>query len=119
MTYQALHLSPMIPSFDLKKTGQFFKEILEFETAMETETYAIYYKDQHSVHILRAGENIGQMEFYLEINDVDGLWETIKDQIVKLHVRPPFDQEYGMREIHIAVPETNALMFIGQMIKVK
>jgi len=66
---------------------------------------------------LRAGEDIGQMEFYLEVDDVDSLWDAIKDRMEGIKVRPPFDREYGMREMHIGVPQTNALVFIGQEIR--
>jgi catechol 2,3-dioxygenase-like lactoylglutathione lyase family enzyme len=115
--YQALHLSPMIPSFDIQKTGRFFKEVLGFIPVMDSETYSIYEKDNLTIHILRAGQDIGQMEFYLEVDNVDNLWITIKDQLKNLKVREPFNQDYGMREIHIGVPHTNTLLFIGQEIK--
>lgn len=115
--YKALFLSPMIPSYDLQETGRFFKDILAFSTLMDTPAYAIYQKDNLTVHLLPAGAAIGQMEFYLEIDDVDGLWNAIKDKLVGLKVKAPFNREYGMREIHIGIPQTNMLLFIGQEIR--
>lgn len=114
--YKALYLSPMIPSFDLNVTGKFFKEVMGFVPAMESNTYCIYHKNQLTVHLLKAGEEIGQMEFYLEVDDLEAVWNTIKDKLEGLKVRPPFNQEYGMREIHLEIPSTNCLMFIGQLI---
>ncbi|MCX6316881.1 MAG: hypothetical protein NTW29_06305 [Bacteroidetes bacterium] len=116
-SYKALYLSPMIPSYDLKETGLFFKEVLGFSPVMDTDTYAIYQKDNLTIHILRAGEDIGQMDFYLAIDDVDGLWASIKDKVTGLKVRAPFDRDYGMRELHIEVPHTKTLLLIGQEIK--
>lgn len=58
----------------------------------------------------------GQMEFYLEVDNVDEVWDSIKDRVEGLKVRPPFDREYQMREIHIEVPFTKTLLFIGQSI---
>lgn len=104
----------MIPSFNIAKTASFFKDLLSFTPVLDTETYAIYQKDNLSIHILKAGQDIGQMEFYLEVDDIDKLWETIKEKLSGLQVKEPFTQEYGMREIHIGVPETNTLLFIGQ-----
>ena len=52
-TYKALYLSPMIPSYNLEATGKFFKDILSFTPHMETETYAIYHKDNLTVHLLQ------------------------------------------------------------------
>ena len=64
-----------------------------------------------------AGTDIGQMEFYLEIDNVDGSGDSIKDKLKGIQVQGPFDREYGMREIHIGIPQTNAILFIGQSIK--
>ncbi len=116
MTYKALYLSPMIPSFDLKETGLFFSELLGFRTIMDTPEYAIYGRHDRTVHLLRAGEAIGQMEVYLEVDDVDALWEDIRDKVAHLQVKVPFDQPYGMREMHIGIPATKALLFVGQVI---
>jgi len=82
--YKALYLSPMIPSFNIEETADFFKSVLGFSSVMHTDTYAVYQKENLTIHILRAGENIGQMEFYLEVDNVDELWTTIKDKVVKL-----------------------------------
>lgn len=114
--YKALYLSPMIPSFDIEKTTAFFKDVLGFSPLMNTESYAIYQKDNLTIHILRAGQEVGQMEFYLEVGDIDNLWVAIKDKLKGLKVIEPFNQEYGMREVHISIPQTNTLLYIGQEI---
>lgn len=113
-SYRALYLSPMIPSYNLKGTGKFFQDILDFSAVMDTESYAIYQKNNLTIHLLRAGADIGQMEFYLEVDNVDVLWESVKDKLVGYRVKGPFDREYGMREIHIEIPHTKTLLFIGQ-----
>ena len=107
----------MIPSFNIEETAAFFTDVLSFSPVMITETYAIYKKNNLTIHILRAGQDIGQMEFYLEVDNVDNLWETIKTKVSQLKVREPFNQAYGMREIHIGIPQTNTLLFIGQSIE--
>jgi len=114
--YRALFISPMLPSFNMTETAQFFQEILGFAAVMDTPEYAIYQKDNLTIHLLPAGKDIGQMEFYMEVDDLDGLWASIKDKVKGIKVREPFDREYGMREIHIEVPQTNVLLFIGQEI---
>lgn len=114
--YKALYLSPMIPSFNMKETVHFFKDTLGFSSVMDTETYAVYQKNNLTVHILRAGENIGQMEFYLEVDNIDEFWISIKDKVKGLKVREPFNREYGMRELHIEIPKTKTLLFLGQQI---
>ena len=115
--YKALYLSPMLPSFNIGETVLFFTDILQFKIGRDDKRYVIIYKDNLTVHILKAGKDIGQMEFYLEIDNVYALWNSIKDKLEGIKVREPFDREYGMREIHIAIPQTNSLLFIGQAIK--
>lgn len=115
--YKTLYLSPMIPSFNMRETARFFRDILSFATVMDTPQYAICQKDNLTIHILPAGKDIGQMEFYMEVDDLDGLWASIEDKVKGLKVREPFDQDYGMREIHIEIPQTNTLLFIGQVIE--
>ncbi len=117
MNYRALYLSPMIPSFNLNATAGFFRDVLGFSALTETENYAVYMRDGLTVHILTAGSDIGEMEFYLEVDNVDKLWEEIRGKVTGMKVRAPFDRDYGMREIHICIPQTNTLMFIGQVIR--
>ena len=114
MTYNTLFLSPMIPSTNLSGTSSFFKDTLDFATVMENEAYVVCQKDNLTIHLLRAGKEIGEMELYLEVDNVDTLWSKIKDKLMDLKYKEPFNQEYGMREIHICIPHTNALLFIGQ-----
>ena len=114
--YKALYLSPVIPSYDLPKTRTFFTDLFGFGIFMGDDTYSILHKDNLTIHLLRAGD-IGEMEFYLEVDDIDKLWESIGDKLADIKVRPPFDREYGMRELHIIVPYTKTLMFVGQVIK--
>jgi hypothetical protein len=114
--YKALHISPMIPSFNIKETALFFTDILSFTFLMDAPGYAILVKDNLTIHILNAGTDIGEMEFYLSVDDVDGLWDTMKNKLTGIKVREPFDREYGMREIHVIIPQTKTLLFIGQEI---
>jgi Glyoxalase/Bleomycin resistance protein/Dioxygenase superfamily len=114
--YTAKHLSPMIPSFDIEKTVSFFMDLLDFKMVRYDKTYTILIKDNLSIHILRAGADIGEMEFYLEVDDVEKVWSKMKDKLTGIKVKEPFDREYGMREIHVAIPETKTLLFIGQAI---
>ncbi|TAK55084.1 MAG: hypothetical protein EPO24_12520 [Bacteroidetes bacterium] len=111
--YKALYLSPMIPSYNIRETASFFKDALGFSPVREEESYVILIKDELTVHLLNAGDNVGQMEFYLEVDDIDGLWNEMKDKVQGLKVREPFDRKYGMREAHISIPQTNTLLFIG------
>lgn len=114
--YKAKYLSPMIPSFNIEKTVSFFTDLLDFKVGRDDKTYVILYKDNLTVHILRAGPDIGEMEFYFEVNDIEEVWNNMKDKLDGMKVKEPFDRDYGMREVHVIIPETKTLMFIGQEI---
>ncbi|MGZ3750847.1 MAG: hypothetical protein ACXVB0_03580 [Mucilaginibacter sp.] len=114
--YKALHISPMVPSYNIRETAAFFTGMLGFETLMDTDGYGIVYKDNLTIHILNAGADIGEMEFYLEVDDINALWDSVKDKVTQLKVRAPFDREYGMREFHVIIPQTKTLLFVGQVI---
>ena len=114
--YKAKYLSPMIPSYNLEKTVSFFINLLDFKVGRDDKTYFILYKDNLTVHILRAGDDIGEMEFYLLVDNIEKVWNNMKDKLEGMKVKEPFDREYGMREIHVIIPETKTLMFIGQEI---
>ena len=114
--YQAKYLSPMIPSFNIKKTVSFLTDLLDFRVGRDDNTYVILYKDNLSLHILRAGPDTGEMELYLVVDNIENVWKSLKDKVEGMKVKEPFDREYGMREVHIIIPETKTLMFIGQEI---
>lgn len=107
----------MIPSSNIEKTVSFFRDLLDFKIGRDEKTYVILYKDNLTLHILRAGTDIGEMEFYLEVDDVEEVWKNMKDKLAGTKSKAPFDREYGMREVHVIIPETKTLMFIGQPIK--
>lgn len=113
--YKALFISPMIPSDDIGKSVLFFKDLLGFNSVREEDNYVILQKDGRTIHIKKAWKE-SESELYLEVDDVDLVWGTMKDKVQGLKVKEPFDREYGMREIHIIIPGTKTLLFIGQVI---
>jgi hypothetical protein len=62
---------------------------LDFKIVRDEETYVILGKDNLTIHILHAGD-IGEMEFYLEVDDLESVWQKIKDKLEGIKVKPPF-----------------------------
>lgn len=110
-------VSPMIPSFAIRKTSTFLIEALGFSPTMDDAAYTILEKDGVILHLLPAGSDIGQMEFYLVVDNVDELWTSLRTHVGGLRFKEPFDRDYGMREIHLELPHTNTLMFVGQQVR--
>ena len=115
--YRATHISPMVPSYSVSGTRDFFKELLKFEVIMDSTEYCVVGLGEFELHIQKAGENIGEMSFYMSVDDIDTVWSLIKEKKEGLRIREPFEQPYGMKEVHINVPHTEALMFIGQPVE--
>lgn len=108
----------MVPSFDLAETGDFLARAFQFELVMDSPFYAVLSRDGFDLHLCRLGEGIGEMSFYLEVDDLESAWQRFcsmgRDDI---RVREPFIQDYGMKEFHLDLPETRALMFVGERLK--
>jgi len=117
--YKALFLSPMVPTYDVNMSVAFLDSCLGFSSRILDSQYAICTKDHLTLHLMPAGPDIGQMEFYLEVDDLDAVWAMLKDKVEGLNFKPPFDQPYGMREMHVEIPATKTLVFIGQTITAK
>jgi hypothetical protein len=115
--YKALYLSPMVPSYNVRETLKFFVDLFNFKVARDENDYVIIFKENLTLHILRAGAYIGEMEFYLEVDDIDAIWNHIGDKLSENKVKPPFERDYGMREFHVIVPHTKTLMFVGQLLQ--
>lgn len=112
--YRAHYLSPIVPSFDLNGTASFLVEHLGFTITREDLAYRILDKDGLTVHLLPAAPDIGDMSFYLEVDDLDAVWHHLQHHLTGIRFRAPFEQPYGMREIHLILPHTKTLLLIGQ-----
>ena len=115
--YKALYLSPMIQSSNIRETVLFFQEVLDFRIGRDDQSYVILYKDNLTLHVKHVEHEPDGLEFYLEVDEIDRLWAGIGDRLAGIKVREPFNQDYGMRELHIAVPHTRTILFIGQELR--
>lgn len=112
--YSATHISPIVPSEDIAHTRDFLISVLEYAVVMDDPQYVIVERDGQTLHICPAGEDAGQSSFYVEVEGIDALWVSVKDKLEELHVKELFTQPYGMREFHVVLPATQALMFVGE-----
>lgn len=80
----------------------------------ETPDYAIVRTADTELHLQTSQGEPNQMSLYLLVESADAFWDALKEKKGELKVKPPFDQEYGMREVHLILPHTNTLVFIGE-----
>lgn len=75
--------------------------------------YGIVRTANTELHIQYTSDTPNEMSVYLLVENADDAWGNIKD-IKGLKAKAPFDQDYGMREVHVILPHTNTLLFIGE-----
>jgi predicted enzyme related to lactoylglutathione lyase len=112
-----LGIIPHIPSKNMARTVDFMSEALEFTPQPNDQEVMEFYREirlgDYTIGILKSEGEPNQQSIYLHVSDVDSLWESIGSKLQKTGATPPFDQEYGMREVHVIIPETNTLLMIG------
>jgi len=121
MSYTTKRISPMIAVANISVTIDFYTNVLGFTTTMCADNYAVLEKDGQTIHLMLAADQSvldatrGHTDIYIEVSDVDALWEVVESKNIPYKTKAPFDQLYGMREVHIEDPD-GVLLFFAQQI---
>ena len=115
-------LTPMLRTWDLRASSAFYTEVLGFEceSLSEEQGWASLRRDGVSIMLAGPNEHEGDKapaftgSLYFHTDDVDGLWQRLKD---RARIRYPIDNfEYGMREF--AIYDNNGyLLQFGQPLR--
>lgn len=105
--YIATKLTPMLESHDMQATLKFYTEALNFTCAAKFDDLSWLSLQKDNIEIMfsipNAHRNISKAimsgSLYIKTNEVETLWESLKD-ICKI-CYPLEDFEYGMREFAI------------------
>ncbi len=97
----------MLWTIDLQETIYFYTELLGFSCNEHNEdwSYASLHKDQVEIIIVKPNEQTPfdnptfTGSLYLNTDDINGLWESLKD--ITAICQPIDDFEWGMREFAI------------------
>jgi hypothetical protein len=112
------NISPLVPVGDVLTSVKFFEDYLGFRSNSKSSEYAHLERDSVSLKLQKAGANVGQLACYIDVEGIDRLYGELEaklDTLPKGRVRPPFNQEYGMREFHV-IDLDNLLIFFGEPI---
>ena len=119
VSYTAKKISPMLAVSDMEETLAFYHEVLGFTAMMKSSEYSIVERNSQTIHFMKAAsEEVmkcvrGHTEIYIEVSNIDLLWEHVKTFKDRYRVRDLFDRDYGMTEFHIEDPN-GCLVFVGQ-----
>ena len=112
----------IVPVRDVAATLDFYADVLGFERrfAADDQSFGIAVHGDAAVHFLRTSdaaalkETAANISIYMWVAGVDALYALYKpklDDLAPGRVRPPFDQDYGMREFHVKDLDGCLLLF--------
>ena len=108
----------MLAVSDIDETLAFYRDVLGFSQAMRSDAYLIMERDGQTVHFQKAAsEEVmncvrGHAEIYIEVSNIEPLWQHVKTYKDRYRIRDLFDRPYGMTEFHIEDPNA-CLVFVG------
>jgi catechol 2,3-dioxygenase-like lactoylglutathione lyase family enzyme len=118
-TYTAKKISPMLAVADMEETLAFYRDVLGFTAMMKSPGYSIVEHDGQTIHFMKAdSEEVmrcvrGHTEIYIEVSNINSLWEHVKTFKDRYKIRDLFDRDYGMTEFHIHDPN-GCFVFVGE-----
>jgi catechol 2,3-dioxygenase-like lactoylglutathione lyase family enzyme len=113
-------ITPFLHVPDLAKALDLFTRVLRFEIKFQVASYAYLEWGPAAVRILGADETAvapegeARMTVYIDVQDVDGLYEQLLPELSTLppgDVRAPFDQTWNQRELLVRLPDGHWLAF--------
>jgi hypothetical protein len=93
--------------------------VLGFSVVRKSPDYAIVGRDGSTIHFMKAEDESvmaavrGHTEIYIEVIDIEALWNHVRTFKGNYPIRDLFDRSYGMTEFHIGDPN-GCLVFVGQ-----
>lgn len=117
----------IVPVRDVAGSISFYRDVLQFDVVFcaDDKSIAIVRRDGAVIQLLQTHDagalaaTANNIAIYLTIKSVDRLYADLADDLADLpagRVRPPFNQDYGMREFHVKDPD-GCLLFFGEDIQ--
>ena len=116
-------ISPMLAVESVEASIAFYREVLGFEVTLHMPNYAVVERDGQTIHfqVAASAEVLacvrGHTEIYIEVSNIDALWEHVNTFRDRYRVRDLFAREYGMTEFHIE-DGNGCLVFVGERTRV-
>jgi len=104
------NVTPMWPVHDIDAARDFLTACLGFNETFRVDGHSHCQAGEGAIRIINAApgadldEEARQMHFYVDCDDVDGLYAVHKTELEALprtHFKPPFDTNWNTREMHI------------------
>ena len=109
-----LRITPIVPSQNPIATKKFLIDLFGFDVQSESANYIELEIGFSYIAIKKARTEPIQQSVYIEVKEIDELWEAKREMLSRYKVRELFIQSYGMKEFHVVAPETRTLLFVGE-----
>lgn len=122
MDARLVGIVPLVPVSDLATSVAFYRDTLRFGVAIDApdHRYSMVIREQARIG-LQGGADAAALAAtrdniaaYVLVEDLDALWREIAPRCASLppgRVRPPFRQDYGVREFHLKDPDGFLMLF--------
>ena len=103
-------ICPVVPVRDVAAAADFYRRHLDFAVAFlaDDRSYAVVARDGQAIHLTDASESeealratANNISFYIEVAELDLLWQRVEASRPDTKVRAPEDKPWGTREFHI------------------
>ena len=112
----------IVPVLDVARSINFYRDVLQFEISFCADDYsiAIVRRDGAVIQLLQTDDSetlavtASNIAIYLSVRSVDTLYSDLAGSLGALpagRVRPPFNQDYGMRDFDLKDPDGHILSF--------
>lgn len=109
-------IRPHIPSDDVDFTKEFFINIFAFDVLIDRENFVQLIKNDLKIDIVKSHGIPNGQSIYIELDEIEQLWDNVKEPLSRFKPKELFEQEYGMKEFHVVAPGTKTLLFFGEPI---
>lgn len=112
--------TPFVPCSRPVPQIAFYSGVLGFAVRFEAEDCGYLSRDGAAIRLLKVEPDATPPygSIYIDVDGLDAVYEDLAPALAHLgpgRVRPPFEQPYGQREIHVA-DEDRTIVFFGEAV---
>ena len=107
---QFIQGAPVLHVPDVTRVAAYFRDVLGFTWDFGDEQYAVIWRDNSAVHLLRAPVAASGVHLFQWVRDVDAYHAEIAARGAVI-AAPPQNTPYGLREFNVELPGGTRVVF--------
>ncbi|HWE46745.1 MAG TPA: VOC family protein [Caulobacteraceae bacterium] len=106
---QFIQGAPVLHVRDVTALATWFRDVLGFTWDFGDDAYAVVWRDNSAVHLVREKTEPTGVHLFQWVKDVDAYYAEVVERGAE--AREPRDQSYGLREFFVAAPNGLVIIF--------